>query len=1033
MSYDQPNHDPLLRDEAKEHASSHEIENKRFFLNDDRAVNDLIFRFDRKIRCLFINDAAAETIGLKPDVVIGKILTEFPIAQDQIDFWTRQLERTLEDKKSRRLQYETNTNGLSRYYEINVVPEEIENGAVQTLLIIGRETTLNPNEVARINEFQAYFRSMFAQLPAGAALLDINGCIVLTNAALQEMLGYSAREMGSLRFDDLSHRDERIHHHEQMQRLVQGAYNQYEMETRCLRSDGGIVWCRWLAISVRDSSGSLLQILLILTDITEQKQNKLALIEQENRLRLALDSAQMGIWEWNVGEDRLYWSDELKRMFGFENMDVELNLDDYYQFIYPPDLERVRGQVDDSLGTPGEYFNECRIVRADGNIRWTESRGRVILDTDGQPQKMIGATIDITERKEAELQLADHEEQLRIIFDNTADAIVLADVETQGFLLFNRAAHEQLGYTREEFSRLHLKDIEANHNEDAIKTNLDSVIQGRSHCFESLICCKSGEVRSFSVRINKIELNGAQYLLSVSHDITEDQKREAESRLLNATINQASVSIAIVDKQGKIEYVNPAFEKLTGFSLKEAKDATLSILQCNNFDQAFITEKWDRLHSGQVWKNTFEYRGKNGAAFIAETIVAPIRNAQHEIEKFVVMSTDISQEIELREQLRLAQKMEAVGQLAGGIAHDFNNLLQVISGYNDVALSDLPQDSPFRNALENVKVASGKAAQLVGQLLAFSRRQIIRADDLDLNESIETSLKMLNRLIGENIQLEFAPGQNVEKIYADPIQVEQVLINLCVNARDAMPQGGVISIETCSAVFDEEMCSHFPEAHPGHYAQLTVRDNGMGMETSTLERIFEPFFTTKELGRGTGLGLATVYGIVKQHEGIIQVHSEPGAGSVFKVYFPVAKHRKSSIQPLKTEKPVNGGETILIAEDESMIRDLIQGILESAGYHVLAVSNGRQAVDLFRKHDRPIDLLLLDACMPAMDGKETFETIKAIQPAIRAIFISGYSNTIISEEYLSQEDLILLEKPFNSEQLLQNVRKMLDARVQGES
>ena len=378
-------------------------------------------------------------------------------------------------------------------------------------------------------------------------------------------------------------------------------------------------------------------------------------------------------------------------------------------------------------------------------------------------------------------------------------------------------------------------------------------------------------------------------------------------------------------------------------------------------------------------------------------------------------------------QLRHAQKMEAVGQLAGGVAHDFNNLLQVIQGYTDLALNDVDADSPAHAEMEEVMKASKRAAALINQLLAFSRRQVLDLDDLDLNGVIRDITRMLRRVIGEHITLEAISGHDLGTVCADRGQVEQILINLCVNARDAMPMGGKITIETENVQIDEKFCESHPWAKPGRYVLLSVTDTGCGINKETLAHIFEPFYTTKGVGKGTGLGLATVYGLVNQHGGMVHVYSEIDKGTTFKVYLVPAERAATAVDH-KIKGPVQGGtETILLAEDDTCVRNLSKIILEKAGYTVLAAVDGEEALRVFKDRADEIDLALLDVIMPKLGGQAVFNHILEQRPDIRVLFSSGYSINAVHTDFVLDKGLQFIQKPYQRDDLLRKVRDALDA------
>ncbi len=424
---------------------------------------------------------------------------------------------------------------------------------------------------------------------------------------------------------------------------------------------------------------------------------------------------------------------------------------------------------------------------------------------------------------------------------------------------------------------------------------------------------------------------------------------------------------------------------------------------------------------------------RDGQEFTVQTVKTPLTGSAGNVTGILGIFWDITdrkraeqERNELEAQLRHSQKLEAVGQLAGGVAHDFNNLLQAISGYGEMAREEAGTDGPVSASVDQMLIAADRAATLVGQLLAFSRRQVLEMKDVDLNETIADLLKMLRRVIGEHIDMNVLSGHNLGVVRADAGQIGQILMNLCVNARDAMPGGGTVTIETEEVRIDEAYCEIHTWATPGRYVLLSVTDTGCGMDQETLGKIFDPFFTTKGLGEGTGLGLSTVYGLVKQHSGLIHVYSEVEVGTTFKIYLPVTE-RRATVVGAKAEGPVVGGtETILLAEDDPAVRQLTRTILERAGYTVLAASDGEEALAVFEEHAEEIDLALLDVMMPKLGGRFVSEQIRERRPEVRILFSSGYSMNAIHTNFVLDEGLALIQKPAQRSDLLRKIRQVLD-------
>jgi signal transduction histidine kinase len=456
-------------------------------------------------------------------------------------------------------------------------------------------------------------------------------------------------------------------------------------------------------------------------------------------------------------------------------------------------------------------------------------------------------------------------------------------------------------------------------------------------------------------------------------------------------------------------------------------------LKSEHHDQAYYKEMWSTIASGQVWHSRIVNKKKDGTLYTEDTTITPVRDEQGKIVNYVATKRDITHELQLEEQYRQAQKMEAIGLLAGGIAHDFNNLLTAINGFAELSQMRLPPDSPIQKLVGNILHSGKRAADLVGQMLTFSRKQIIESIILDLNSVVADMEKMLRRVIGEHIRMETDLAPDLWPVEADPTQIEQIIVNLAVNARDAMPNGGWLTIETSNVFLDEDYAAGHLGVEPGEHVLLAISDTGFGMSDEVQARIFEPFFTTKEMGKGTGLGLATVYGIVKQSGGHIWVYSEPGQGTTFKIYLPCAVEAiATSFRDNQTNHLLRGTETILLVEDEPAVRELATLILQEQGYKVLEAANGQEALRLSQEHNEKIQLLLTDVVMPGMGGKELAEQLDQTRSDLKILFMSGYADSIIAHHGVLELDIPFMEKPFSSHTLTYKVREVLDGSNNGE-
>jgi PAS domain S-box-containing protein len=536
------------------------------------------------------------------------------------------------------------------------------------------------------------------------------------------------------------------------------------------------------------------------------------------------------------------------------------------------------------------------------------------------------------------------------------------------------------------------------------------------------------------LRTNKVPLHDKDGhvigVLGTYEDVTERKQMDEKVRQLSRAVEQSPVSIVITNKDGNIEYVNRKFTEVTGYSFSEAIGKNPRILKSGELPAELYRQMWECIRNGQEWRGELHNRKKNGELFWELCVISPIFNGAGTITHYLAVKEDITERKQLEEQLRQSQKMEAFGQLAGGIAHDFNNLLTIIQGH--VALLQLKESTPDEQVAGLVEIAKAaeRAANLTRQLLTFSRRQIFQPKPLDLNEVVANTSKMLQRLIGEHIGLEthFAPGG--APIKADPTMMEQILINLAVNSRDAMPKGGRLVIQTATVVVTEADAGANPKSRPGSFIRLKITDTGCGMAPETLERIFEPFFTTKEVGKGTGLGLATVFGIVAQHHGWIEVESKLNSGTTFDIYLPrLAESEKFQTEFTRAPEVSGGNETILLVEDEASLRSLARTVLEHKGYHIIEADSGRSALVKWQQHRDAIDLLLTDLVMPGgISGQELAARLHSEKPALKVIYNSGYTDEILGENSPLRDNPDFMEKPFSPYKLLKQVRDCLDGR-----
>jgi two-component system, cell cycle sensor histidine kinase and response regulator CckA len=522
------------------------------------------------------------------------------------------------------------------------------------------------------------------------------------------------------------------------------------------------------------------------------------------------------------------------------------------------------------------------------------------------------------------------------------------------------------------------------------------------------------------VRVGPIRHEGEVIgLLTISTDVTEQRREYADrDRFFSLSLDM----LIVARPDGRLKRVNPAFGKTLGYQLSELVETPFVDL-VHPDDRVRTMATFEALLRGDPLTD-FEnrYRRKDGA----ERVFSWRATADPLTGDVYAVARDITDQRAAEAQLRHAQKMEAVGRLAGGVAHDFNNLMQAVLANAELALAKAAPSSNVSEYLHEIADAGRRAADLTKQLLVFSRLQPLHRVRIDLNDLLQSLMNLLRRLLPENIAIDLRAGRPLASVNADQTQLEQVIINLCINARDAMESGGKLTIETDNTVFDERDCERLPRARPGPFVRLRVTDTGAGMTPKVLERIFDPFFTTKGNQRGTGLGLATVYGIAEQHGGLVHVESEVGHGTTFRVYLPADDRPANATDAAGASAPTDlrGHETILVAEDEALVRRPVLQVLERAGYRTLAASSGLEAIRILREHEQTVALVILDVVMPEMGGPEAWDRLRAIRPDLRVIFVSGYA----SERYRSRlpPDADVLEKPFDGEELLRRIRRKLD-------
>jgi PAS domain S-box-containing protein len=628
-----------------------------------------------------------------------------------------------------------------------------------------------------------------------------------------------------------------------------------------------------------------------------------------------------------------------------------------------------------------------------------------------------------TERRRAE----ELNQRLVQAIQHSREMISITDSDDR-FVFVNRAFLAAYGLREEEAVGQHVSLIDSPNNPRGIRRQIELGTRSGGWHGELLNRRKDGAEFPISLGTSVVrdEQGTMVGLLGVARDISEQREGERRLRLQEAALAATVDAVMITDRDGTIEWVNPAFTRLTGYSPEEATGRKPQFLKSGAQTPAFYKHLWETLLEGRVWYGELSNRRKDGSLYTEEMTITPVTDETGDIAHFAAIKRDISERIALENRLHGARRMEALGQLAGGVAHDFNNLLGVIRGHGELLAAQLDDVDPRREKVEEILGASERAAKLTRQLLAFGRRQVLEPRVVDLNAVVAEVEKLVRRLVGDTVEVIVSPGANLGRVRVDPTQIDRVLLNLAANARDAMPQGGRLTVETSNVEVGEAECHTRAGAQPGQFVRLRVRDAGIGMDEATRSRIFEPFFTTKEVGQGTGLGLATVYGIVKQSGGYVWVDSAPGEGSSFEIHLPRVEEE---LEPRATAPPPPAVRTparILLVEDEASLRGIAKDLLEASGYTVVAAANGAEALALAEHHATgPIQLLLTDVVMPGMSGPALARQVRVRWPDVDVVYMSGYSYEAVEKEGLLEPGTRLLAKPFSLNTLVRSVEEAL--------
>lgn len=846
-----------------------------------------------------------------------------------------------------------------------------------------------------------------------------------------EMIGYKLEELGSYNFvtwEKLVHPDDLAVASRELARCLSGETSCYQCEFRMRHKNDHWIWILDRGrIMSRDAKGQPLMMFGTHFEITSRKLAEEVIHTRERYLQTILQTTIDGFWVLDSRGVLIEVNDSYCAMSGYSR--DELLGKKIADLEAKEEQAETNARIQRIIKNGAELF-ETRHWRKDGSIWPVEISTTWMFENGG---RFICFCRDLSERKQRDERIA----LLGHMLDSAPAAISIHNTLGQ-FVFANRLCASMHGYSSEaEFLRLNLHCLDVPDSEAVLEERFRIIAEFGEARFEVYHYRKDGSTFPLEVFAKRIEWEGQPAILSIATDITERKRGEEElirsKNQLQKIFEILPIGLWFADKNGTLLRGNAMGVKIWG------AEPHVPISEYGVFKawrlpsrEKIEADDWSlakTIRTGvTIVDELLEIESFDGKRKTILNYTAPVLDEKGNISGAIVVNLDLSDRQALEAQLRQSQKMESVGRLAGGVAHDFNNMLGVIIGNTELAMEKVSNEDPVRAFLKQIVSAAERSAGITRQLLAFARKQDIAPTVLNLNEAIAGTLKMIQRLIGEDITLSWLPGENLYPIEIDPSQIDQILANLCVNARDAINGVGTLIVETSSVFFDEAYCAANAGFVPGEFIKLTVSDDGCGMEPQILENVFEPFFTTKELGKGTGLGLATVYGIVKQNQGFIKVYSEVGEGTAFNIYLPAYKEKMAQLPQIRNRRSasVGGTETILLVEDEPTILNLAHIALKELGYVVLPASSPRQAIAMAQKYTGIIHMLMTDVVMPEMNGRALAQIISSSFPDIKLLFMSGYTADVIASRGVLHEGVNFIQKPFSIKDMANKVRQVLD-------
>jgi PAS domain S-box-containing protein len=863
----------------------------------------------------------------------------------------------------------------------------------------------------------------------------LDGVVTSWNESAELLYGWNTAESVGRNISFLVPAD-RVAELESVMARIRDGVRVYPFETIRLHKDGRRIDVEATISPIRDRRGALVGISKAARDIGEKKRAEAAsrqfaeaLQTSEDRFRLLVETIPHMVWMAGPDGTTDFVNERAAAVLG--DAPDAIHGSQWLNLLHPDDRTRSLLRWEQAVRDEGPYSNEYRIRVADGTYRWYLTQAIALRGADGLVARWVGTWTDIDDRRRAE----DRRVHDAALLAQVRDSVIVTDVEGN-VTYWNRGATELFGWAAAEMLGHPLALRFPESVRDGIITLSKGILAGADWSGEFEDYRKDGSRVWIDARVTSIsDAAGIPIgVMGVSHDISGRKAAESALRESEQRFRQIAESISEVfwlnDFDGRLAYVSPAYEEIWGRTCESFYASPTQWMEAIHEDDRERVSLAFTTRAG-TYDEQYRIVRPDGAIRWIRDRGFPVRAEGDRAGRIAGVAEDITERLQLEAQLRQAQKMEAVGQLAGGVAHDFNNLLTVITGYSELLLDILPvSDDPARQHVAEIMRAGERSAALTGQLLALSRKQVLAPTVLDLNEVVRGAEKLLRRVIGEDVLLRSALPAGLGCVVADAGQLEQVLLNLALNARDAMPLGGTLVIETLDVEDHPRDTLRHPGLPPGRYVALEITDSGTGMSADVTHHLFEPFFTTKDPGKGTGLGLAVVHGFVKQSGGHIGVESEVGRGTTFRIYLPrAADPERPAAASLQEEAPLGGGETILVVEDDDAVRLLSKRTLERFGYRVLESSRGDAALQLAGSYAGPIDLLVTDVVMPGGGGRVVAEQLRAAYPAMSVLYSSGYTDEALLRNGVLRADVNFLQKPFTPAALATTVRAVLDRAI----